>query len=268
MQVSDAAPMEIQNFILDQGDEFAEMTLGSQWSWTTLNRGLFPTAGAKQSLAFEATVPGSELEYYRVTYNAQKYFPIKGEWTFRIRTELGFGDGYGDTEELPFFRNFRAGGVGSVRGFTTNSLGPKGVVASPGQDVDLDGNEFEPEDDFLYREDTNSLGGNLLTEASMELVFPLPFVEDQRSMRSVLFMDAGNVFDTECLVLTETDGTDSTTHPGCIEGFDVDEIRVGAGVSLTWVTAIGPLTFTFARDLNSKDGDETEGFEFSLGQVF
>ena len=268
MQVSDAAPMEIQNFIVDQGEEFAELTLGSQWSWTTLNRGLFPTAGAKQSLAFEATVPGSELEYYRVTYNAQKYFPIKGEWTFRIRTELGFGDGYGDTEELPFFRNFRAGGVGSVRGFTTNSLGPKGVVAAAGQDVDLDGNEFEPEDDFLYREDTNSLGGNLLTEASMELVFPLPFVEDQRSMRSVLFMDAGNVFDTKCLVLTETDGTDSTTHPGCIEGFDVDEIRVGAGVSLTWVTAIGPLTFTFARDLNSKDGDETEGFEFSLGQVF
>jgi len=272
-------PEEILSFIDNQGDDFAELTLGSSWSWTTLNRGLFPTAGAKQSLALEATVPGSELEYYRVTYNAQKYFPISGEWTFRIRTELGYGDGYGDTEELPFFRNFRAGGVGSVRGYTSNSLGPKGAILNKLttlQDngdgtfttviLDTDGDSAQ---DVSYSQDNNSLGGNLLTEASMELVFPLPFVEDQRSMRSVLFLDAGNVFDTECLALTEANGlNNSNDHPGCVEGFDVDEIRLGTGVSLTWVTAIGPLTFTFARSLNSKDDDETEGFEFSLGQVF
>jgi outer membrane protein insertion porin family len=101
----------------------------------------------------------------------------------------------------------------------------------------------------------------------MELIFPLPFIEDQRSMRSVVFLDAGNVFDTQCLVLSE-DSSGSSAHPSCIEGFDAEEIRIGAGVSLTWVTAIGPLTFTFARDLKSEDDDETEGFEFSLGQVF
>lgn len=263
-------PEEILNFIEVQGDDFAEVTLGSSWSWTTLNRGLFPTAGAKQSLALEATVPGSELEYYRVTYNAQKYFPISGEWTFRIRTELGFGDGYGDTEELPFFRNFRAGGVGSVRGYTSNSLGPKGAIKRTYYSYETVGDEIvESNEGDYYLEDNNSLGGNLLTEASMELVFPLPFVEDQRSMRSVLFMDAGNVFDTQCLELTGATRDGFTNdHPGCVEGFDVDEIRLGTGVSLTWVTAIGPLTFTFARSLNSKDDDETEGFEFSLGQVF
>jgi len=267
MTVTTSAPEEIQDFKDVQGDSFVEFTLGSQWSWTTLNRGLFPTAGAKQSLSLEATLPGSELEYYRATYNAQKYFPISlnGDWTFRIRTEVGYGDGYGDTEELPFFRNFRAGGVGSVRGFTSNSLGPKGVYKySSGLDLDTDPNTT---DDFQWVEDLNSLGGNLLTEASAEFIFPLPFVEDQRSMRSAMFIDAGNVFDTECLVLTP-DTTGSTAHPSCIEGFDLDEIRVSAGVGLTWVTAIGPLTFTFARELNSKTDDKTEGFEFSLGQVF
>ncbi len=271
MTVTTYAPEEILNFEEIQGNSFVEFTLGSQWSWTTLNRGLFPTAGGKQSLSLEATLPGSELEYYRATYNAQKYFPLSlnGDWTFRIRTEIGFGDGYGDTEELPFFRNFRAGGVGSVRGFTSNSLGPKGAQLTDvgslyGTDVDLDG---DVTDDNLWTEDLNSLGGNLLTEASMELIFPLPFVEDQRSMRSAFFIDAGNVFDTECLVL-DADTSGNSTHPSCIEGFDADEIRVSAGVGLTWVTAIGPLTFTFARDLNSKTGDETEGFEFSLGQVF
>lgn len=268
---------EILDFVEDEGDDFVEVTLGSSWSWTTLNRGLFPTAGAKQSLALEATVPGSELEYYRVTYNAQKYFPITktGDWTFRIRTELGYGDGYGDTEGLPFFRNFRAGGVGSVRGYSSNTLGPRGAIASAQATTDDDGVEViidsdgDGVQDVLYYADDDSLGGNLLTEASMELIFPLPFVEDQRSMRSAFFLDAGNVFDTECLVLTGANGTDnSNEHPSCKEGFDVDEIRFGAGVSLTWVTAIGPLTFTFARALNSQDDDETEGFEFSLGQVF
>lgn len=270
MQVSQGAPEEIQDFIGDQGEDFTELTVGTQWSWTTLNRGLFPTAGAKQSLAVEATAPGSELEYYRVTYNAQKYFPITntGDWTFRLRTEIGYGDGYGDTEELPFFRNFRAGGVGSVRGFTTNSLGPKGVFARDYGAAGIDLNQnLNFNDDLQWEADINSIGGNLLTEASMELVFPLPFVEDQRSMRSVFFVDAGQVFDTECLAL-EPDTLGNTVHPGCKEGFDFDEIRMGTGVSLTWVTAIGPLTFTFARDLNSKTDDETEGFEFSLGQVF
>ena len=188
---------------------------------------------------------------------------------FRLRTELGFGDGYGSTEELPFFRNFRAGGVGSVRAFTSNSLGPKGVYKNNQGSLGIDVNESGDIDDndYIWQEDTNSIGGNLLTEASMELVFPLPFIEDQRSMRSALFVDAGNVFDTQCLEL-EPDGTGNTTHPSCVEGFDVDELRVGAGVSLTWITAIGPLTFTFSRDLNSKEDDQTEGFEFSLGQVF
>ncbi len=284
MQVSQYAPLEIQDFVVNEGEDFNELTLGSQWSWTTLNRGLFPTAGAKQSLALEATVPGSELEYYRLTYKAQKYFPIQGDWTFRIRSEIGFGDGYGSTEELPFFRNFRSGGVGSVRGFTTNSLGPKGVfevTSTPQYTIDTDGDGINDDGlvitdtdgdlvaDVSYQADNNSIGGNLLTEASMELVFPLPFVEDQRSMRSVLFVDAGNVFDTQCLKLTEANGVGNTNeHPSCNEGFDVNELRVGAGVSLTWITAIGPLTFTFSRDLNSKDNDQTEGFEFSLGQVF
>jgi len=261
-------PEEILGFIDNQGDDFVEVTLGSSWSWTTLNRGLFPTAGAKQSLSVEATVPGSELEYFRVTYNAQKYFPISGDWTFRIRSEVGFGGGYGDTEELPFFRNFRAGGVGSVRGYTTNTLGPKGVVkVNTSVDSD-DSGVIEPDEEtFEWYADNNRLGGDLLTEASMELVFPLPFVEDQRSMRSVLFVDMGNVFDTQCFAL-EPDSTGSSEHPSCVEGFEVDDLRVGAGVSLTWITAIGPLTFTFARALNSQTGDETEGFEFSLGQVF
>lgn len=270
-------PEEILEFVDAEGKEFNEFTLQSQWTWSTLNRGVFPTAGARQDLTLESTVPTSELEYFRLTYEAQIYFPIHNEWSLRLRGNLGYGDGYGGTDSLPFFRNFRAGGMGSVRGYTRNTLGAKGAVkyypytidSGTGDvvysDVNGDGNVDAA--DYEWVSDTSSLGGNLLTEANMELAFPLPLVEDQRSIRSVIFLDAGNVFTTKCLVL-EADGNGNTTHPSCASGFDANEIRMGAGVGLTWITAIGPLTFTFSRALNAKGDDQTEGFEFSLGQVF
>lgn len=269
-------PEEILEFVDAEGTEFNEFTLQSQWTWSTLNRGVFPTAGAKQELTLESTVPTSELEYFRMTYEAQIYFPIHNEWSLRLRGNVGYGDGYGATDSLPFFRNFRAGGMGSVRGYTRNTLGAKGALKYYPYTIDTDGNLVYSdvnqdgtvdEQDYQWISDSSSMGGNLLTEANMELAFPLPLIEDQRSIRSVIFLDAGNVFTTKCLVL-EADADGNTTHPGCVSGFDSSEIRMGAGVGLTWITAIGPLTFTFSRALNAKGDDQTEGFEFSLGQVF
>lgn len=266
-------PQEILEFVDAEGKEFNEFTLQSQWTWSTLNRGVFPTAGGRQDLTIESTVPSSELEYFRIVYEAQVYFPIHEEWSLRLRSNFGYGDGYGGTDSLPFFRNFRAGGMGSVRGYTRNTLGAKGALKYPLTTTDGSGNLVAVDEnvdgiqDYHWSADTSSLGGNLLTEANMELAFPLPLVEDQRSIRSVIFLDAGNVFTTKCLVL-EADAAGSTTHPGCESGFDANEIRMGAGVGLTWITAIGPLTFTFSRALNAKGDDQTEGFEFSLGQVF
>jgi outer membrane protein insertion porin family len=103
-----------------------------------------------------------------------------------------------------------------------------------------------------------ALGGNMLMEFSTELIFPLPFIEDQRSVRSYLYYDIGNVFTDQCLA----------ENPNCENGIDLDELRSAVGVGLTWVTGIGPLTFTYSKPLNDKEGDDTEGFEFSLGQTF
>lgn len=275
MDISDTtATPEMIEFKDENGEDFLELTVGPRWSWSTLNRGLFPTAGVSQSVNLDLTVPGSELEYYKLTYKGNYYFPFNDDWVVRLRTDIGVGEGYGDTRQLPFYKNFYAGGVGSVRGFRANSLGPQGVVfrsiactsADPeceNLNADGDGSKSVP---FPRG---RSLGGNLLTEFSLELIFPTPFVDDQRSVRTALFLDAGNVFDTSC----------SDLNPYCLEGFDKDELRVSLGASATWITGIGPLTFTFATPLNSKDsytdengvtipGDEVEGFEFSLGQTF
>lgn len=311
-------PAEITDFIDTEGDNFDEYTLGLNWRYSSLNRGLFPTAGTEHKFSADISVPGSDLTYFKLSYTANYYFPIADEWALRLRTDLGYGDGYGDLQRLPFFKNFRSGGIGSVRGYTSNTLGPKGLpeysVVSVAQ-TDADGNILYETDDLgrpvvdsaspsvvfktdadgaavavsnsnhykpVYKTDSNgsvvtapyfleserALGGNMLAEASVELIFPLPFIEDRSSVRSVLFLDAGNAFTSECYVPYDADIPTLTRHPYCDDGFNLGDVRLSTGVGLTWITAIGPLTFTYSVPLNDKRGDRTEGFEFSLGQVF
>ena len=85
----------------------------------------------------------------------------------------------------------------------------------------------------------------------------MPFIKDQRSIRSSVFIDFGNVFSTNC----------RQTQQNC---FDVDmgELRYSVGLGVTWITGFGPLTFSLAKPLNEGDFDETEVFQFSLGQGF
>ncbi len=159
----------------------------------------------------------------------------------RTRANVGYGDGYGDDEVLPFFEAYYAGGIGSVRGFESRSLGPRSEALYYDQR-----NINDP--------DPDPIGGNLLTEASLELIFPTPFAADSRSVRTFLFADAGNVFETQ-----RTDiGND----------FDTTELRTSVGIGLSWLTAIGPLSFNLATPINDESGDDTEVFQFSLGQTF
>ena len=312
-------PAEISSFIDEYGDQYREYSLGSSWKWSNLNRGLFPTEGAQQSISFDLAIPGSDLTYYKIGYKADYYYPIRTDWSLRFRTELGYGDGYGELDQLPFYKNFRAGGIGSVRGYRTSSLGPKGlpdynlvdVVATDdsgnpvfetdnlGRPItdgsapsnvyyyDADGNivrseneagyvpvyELNPNNGSVvkapaYVESEQAIGGNILIEGSTELIFPLPFIEDQSSVRSVVFLDVGNVFTSQCYTPEDNEIPNFSTHPYCDDGINLAELRVSTGVGVTWVTAIGPLTFTYSFPLNEKENDKTEGFEFSLGQVF
>jgi outer membrane protein insertion porin family len=271
-------------FIDENGDTFDTFTVSGSWNQSTLNRGQLATRGAAQSLSLEMSIPGSDLEYYRLTYTGQIFVPISRSFTLRFRGEIGFGEGYGETTELPFFQNFYAGGFGSVRGFKSNTLGPRSTppeiysVTPIQTGVDSSGNPIFQQtngvtrfpDDYAYVSDGNGglisttgfndrdpFGGNLLVEGSMELLFPLPFVKDQRSLRSAFFIDVGNVFDTTCGELQEA----------CFN-FDAGELRYSAGVGLTWITGFGPLSFSLAKPLNDGDFDETEVFQFSLGQFF
>src|SRR5690606_35713753 len=132
-----------------------------------------------------------------------------------------YGDSYGSTSDLPFYEHYYAGGFNSVRGFKDSTLGPRSTPSdgsNPGTLVDPD-------------QDPRPFGGNVLVQGGVELLFPMPFVKDQRSLRTALFWDVGNVFDTNC-----------GSRNDC-SGIDAGELASSVGVGLTWITALGPLSF-------------------------
>lgn len=305
------APLD-PGFIDKYGSSFDNVTFTTNWIRSTLNRGQLATRGTRQQLSFELTVPGSDLEYFRLSYNTEYYKPIIGDdWVFHVRTNLGYGDGYGKTDDLPFFQNFFAGGLaynGVVRGFDENSLGPRStnpanyqteftglikdengnIVVSPGGSalgfdgtqgyltvpvlgsdgqpvLDADGNPqvqlaVQTFDVSGGRRQRNSFGGNLLTTASFELLFPLPFVQDRGRVRSSMFVDVGSVFSTEC--------TASQRQFNSCTSFDAGELRYSVGVGVTYLSPFGPLTFYLARPFTKDSTDRTKRFDFTIGAGF
>lgn len=235
VKVNDRPAIEVSNFLRQNGDSYHSFLATGSWVRSTLNRGILPTAGTRQALGVEVAVPGSDITYYRFTYDDNYYFPLNDvqTWVVRLRSNLGWGDGYGSSKVMPFFEHFFAGGFGSVRGYEANSLGPR---ATP--------HPLDPSDPAPF-------GGNIEVEGGAELIFPMPFVKDARSMRSSFFVEGGNVFDVD-------------------RGYDpaINELRYSAGIGFQWITPIGPLAFSLAKPLNKKPGDDTQMFQFSLGQQF
>ncbi len=283
-------------------DEFDTYSLNTSYIRSTLNRGQLATRGSQHRLSLELALPGSELEYFKINYDGQVFVPLTRKLTLRLSSKLGYGDGFSDTKELPFFKNFYAGGFGSVRGYKSNTLGPQstparsfltGVHDSSGDGIITDadagvivavdtngdpildsaGNTtytisdsslanvyYLNNDGFVATQpldDNDPFGGNLLVQASAELLVPLPFIKDQRSLRSAFFIDAGNVFSTNC----------RKDQVACFD-FDADQLRYSAGFGLTWITGFGPLSFSVAKAINEDTFDEREFFQFSLGQYF
>lgn len=280
------------------GNEFNNATFDLSWSRFTLNRGVLATRGSSQTLRLEATVPGSDMEYFKLHYEAQAFRPLGKGFTLRFKTALGYGSGYGKLDELPFFSNFYAGGFGSVRGFEQSSLGPQGSNAreylttdsfrmgTGWQDLDQDGVRDLGEtigNAYILCDDTSSssiiasctsgklaerevglsgrrngaFGGNVLVEFGTELILPIPFVKDSRSMQLVAFVDAGNVFSTYC----------RDTQLNCFN-VDLNELSSSAGIGFTWISGFGPMTFAYAKPLHKSEFDEREAFQFTFGAGF
>jgi outer membrane protein insertion porin family len=262
---------EIADFLSSEGTEFEVVKLQAVWSRITLNRGLFPTNGSQLDLMLQTTVPGSDLNYYKINIQNKFYRPLPfADLVFGFDGSLGYIGAYGDTEVTPFFENFYSGGPKSIRGFRSNTLGPRvtptpcyGFVPEteecpPFYDTDFDGEPDTPAPNpYAYSQAFDPIGGNFLIEGSLQLIFKLPMVDDQRSMRSAFFIDFGNVFQTDC----------REYQINCYEP-TVDELRYSVGVGVTWMTGFGPMSFSFSQPFNDGIFDRTEQFQFTIGTVF
>ncbi len=162
---------EIRDFVDTQGDSFWNFKVNIFWSHDSRNSAIFPTSGSSSRFFANATIPGSDLTFYKVGLRHRQYIPLNRTFTLGVYADLGFGDGYGDLDRLPFFDNFFAGGFTTVRGFKRNSLGPRDSNDDP-------------------------IGGNLRVVGNLELLFPPPIKSMRKSMRMAAFFDIGNVYNT------------------------------------------------------------------------
>tara|TARA_R110002096_G_scaffold296007_2_gene490401 strand:- start:2355 stop:4655 length:2301 start_codon:yes stop_codon:yes gene_type:complete len=169
INTSTSSSDEVNNFLNDNGNDFLNFNLTGIYSHDSRNRRTFGTKGLFHRTRFEFSVPSSDLEYYKASHEIIWLIPLNDTFTFSTRSEIGYGDSFGSTTDLPFFEKFRAGGTGSVRGFRDNTLGPQ-----------------DSQDD--------AFGGNFLTTASVELYFPIPALAEASRFRLGIFADVGNVF--------------------------------------------------------------------------
>lgn len=234
-------PLHILDFCIvssESGDcIFESYKLSSSWSRDSRDRAIFPLSGGKQSLSLEVAVPGftDSLNFYKVRYKNKHYWPVYNKISFSANLDLAYADIYGDSELLPPFEKYYAGGTRTVRGYKGNSLGAEGTIIN-----DVTG---------LPDPSGTPLGGNARVVSNLELTFPSPFAEESDSLRLIAFLDAGNVFDS--------------TY-----GIDLDELRYSTGLAMVWLTPVGLMTFNFSKVLNAEVEDETDSFQFSLGAPF
>jgi len=220
---------EYIDYVDENGDAFDNLTVDVSFTHDTRNRTVFADSGLIHSSSLSMSVPGGDLSYYKISHSSKFFFNLGDQQALMLRGRIGLGDGYGDTDELPFFERYFAGGLRSVRGYETNSLGP-----------------YDPVSD-------SSVGGDLSLIGGIEYIFPVPFMEvPPASVRMSLFYDAGNVFKRE-----ETD----IAHA-------FFELKDSIGISYVWLAPIGPLRFSWARAVSPESTDSTEKFQFSIGSFF
>ncbi|MGB5519367.1 MAG: outer membrane protein assembly factor BamA [Gammaproteobacteria bacterium] len=156
LKIGISPSLDVVEFIAKNGDSFDNFSLTASYSHDTRNRTVFATRGSAQTIASNATIPGSDLEYYKISYDTKFYFAMTQNLTLLLHSDLAYGDGYGDTDELPFFERYFAGGLRTVRAYNTNSLGPRDLLSN------------------------DPIGGNLRVVGGADVIFPIPFMEKHR----------------------------------------------------------------------------------------
>ncbi len=240
---------EVVNYTDTYGTRYNDVGISTGYSYNNLDSGFKPTSGNSVSLRLNLKVPTEQEKererspYYQASMRQQTFLRLHREikeLIFFLGTRVSYLDNLNTREAIPFYEHYYAGGIGTVRGYGVNSLGPRATLSGGSPSL-------------------RSQGGNLRTIVNMELIFPIPrLTSDATGLRTSLFWDAGNVFNTRCIYEV----------PHCEIPIAYNQLRQSYGFSLRWQIQFVPLTFVFARPINPKEGDITDDFQFTLGSVF
>ena len=230
---------DILEFVAKEGDDFNTLRFSANWSHDSRNRPIFPTRGALQRLSGDLALPGSDLSFYHINYVQQRFFPLTRTTSLMLKGNVGYAGAFGG-DTFPPFEKYYAGGMRDVRGYKSNTLGPRNDT---NHTVTINGKTF------THIGTDDPLGGQLKVIGNAEIILPVPFVKDSSAYRLSGFVDIGNVFEEA-------------------GDFDVGELRYTTGIAGAWLSPFGLLKVSIAAPLNEKDGDDTEVFQFSFGQSF
>jgi outer membrane protein insertion porin family len=221
----------------------AEALIG--WGWDTRNRTLFADRGMRQTVSLSSTIPGGDVQYWVGNYSFLQYIPIHGPIFYSFQFTLDYGAPFDGTTALPPYRNYFAGGPDDIRGYRESRLGPKDQFGNP-------------------------YGGNMKVVNRNELILPMP-EKWRQTARVSLFYDMGNVFSTsKDLKFYGPDEVSPANY-----NFSFHDLKRSTGVSVQWLAPLGLFRFSLGLPLNAVHsnttnnwGDETEVFQFSIGQAF
>ena len=223
----DNSPLAYREYVNQYGDTTNAMILNTGWSKDLRDSALVPTKGSFTRL--KADVGTVSLKYYMLTAQQQLYVPIGRDYTVAFNALFDFGQSYSDNQ-YPIIKNVYAGGIGTVRGYSTNSLGPRDLLTG------------------------TYLGGSKRVVGNVQFYLPFPGTNQDRTLRWFVFADGGQVF-----------GTDGYGNDTAI---NFSQLRYSAGVGLTWISPLGPLQLSYAKPLNAQETDNTQVFQFQIGTGF
>lgn len=224
MNLTTGSPQRYIDYVNTFGETTRNLIGGIGWTRDTRDSAILTTDGTVQHAYLEVGLPVSVQRYYRLTYKHQWYYPISKDLTWMMNGDIGAARGY-DGKPLPVFKYFNAGGVGSVRGYDTYSLGPR----------DING---------------LALGGEKTMVGNVELLFPIPGMEKEKSVRLSAFVDGGRIYG---------DGAQVPSSMG---------MRYSAGLAVSWFSPAGPLKLSWAKPLNQQPQDKIQNIQFTLGTMF
>lgn len=237
-----------------------DFLLNSTWTWNNLNRMYFPEFGSRVCITSNVTLPGSNNKYYKIIFDGNHYLSLDqhSKWVLMNTIYTGYAGGLYKPKESPFYDNFYIGGIETIRGFQLNGIGPKAAYYHC-NDCDKTYATCSVRNSF------DSIGGNAVTLVKNELTVPILSYINNKSeyfdlARLSLFIDAGTIWDTHWK------NTEATRVAGISDYGMFSHIRISSGISLKWMSPIGPVMFSYAKLINKYPEDIEEPFQFSIGK--